>query len=98
MRPPLTAEALEQLAHKRAARKMGWYTHAFIFIVVNIGLAALSTFTGRRWAIFPAFAWGLGLLVHGVLVFAALPISGFRERLVQQERERLQQEQQQDQP
>jgi len=89
----LNPEQIERLAQRRAARKMGWYIHALIFLVVNTGLALFSSFTGRHWAVFPAFGWGLGLLVHGIAVFVTPPGSGLRERLVQQERDRLQREQ-----
>ncbi len=92
MPPSLTPEELEGLAQRRAARKMGWYIHALIFVAVNTGLGILSAFTGRHFALVSAFIWGLGLLIHGVVVFFAPPGSGFRERLVQQERERLQRE------
>ena len=88
----MTPEDIDRLAHRRAERKMGWYIHAFVYIAVNIGLAALSAFNGRTWAIFPALGWGLGLLVHGLVVFVAPPGSGFRDRLVQREREHLQQQ------
>ncbi len=93
MNTPLTPEEIERLARHRAARKMGWYVHAFIYIVVNIGLALLSAFSGRHWALFPALGWGLGLLVHGLVVFVAPPGGGLREGLVQREREQLQREQ-----
>lgn len=89
----LSSEEIERLARRRAERKMGWYIHAFVYIAVNIGLALLSSFSGRHWALFPVLGWGLGLLIHGLVVFVAPAGSGFRERLVQQERERLQQQQ-----
>ncbi len=92
MNNPLTPEEIERLARHRAARKMGWYIHAFIYIVVNIGLALLSSFSGRHWALFPALGWGLGLLVHGLVVFIAPPGGGLRQRLVQRERDQLQKE------
>lgn len=90
---PMPPEEIDRLARKRAGRKMGWYLHALIFIVVNTGLAVLSTFTGRHFAVLSAFGWGLGLLIHGMVVFLAAPGSNLRERLVQQERERLQKQQ-----
>lgn len=93
MDTPFTPQELDRLARKRAARKMGWYIHAFVYVCVNIGLALLSSFSGRHWAIFPALGWGLGLLVHGMVVFIAPPGSGFHQRLVQQERARLEEEQ-----
>jgi hypothetical protein len=39
--------------------------------------------------VFPALGWGLGLAVHGLLVFVLGTGSGLRERMVQRERERL---------
>lgn len=89
MNSPLTSEDIEHLARKRAGRKMGWYIHAFIFITVNAGLAILSTLSGRHFAVLSSFGWGLGLLIHGLVVFLAAPGGNLRERLVQQERERL---------
>ena len=65
----------------------------WVFVLVNAGLALLSAFTGRHFALVSAFIWGLGLLIHGAAVFMVPPGSSFRERLVQQERERLQRQQ-----
>lgn len=80
---------LERLARKRAGAKMGWYIHATVFIIVNLLLAGLSAMSDRHWAVFPAFGWGIGLAVHGAVVFVLTGGSGLHERLVQQERERL---------
>lgn len=80
---------IERLARKRAALRLGWTIHALVFVTVNILLAGLAALSGRHWAIFPALGWGLGLLIHGVVVFLVMPGSGFYERLVQQERTRL---------
>ena len=93
MSSTLSPEDMDRLARKRAGRKMGWYIHAFIFITVNTGLAVLSTFTGRHFALVSSFGWGLGLMIHGAVVFLLQPGGGLRERLVQQERERLQKRQ-----
>lgn len=84
-----TPEAAEALARRRAGRKMGWYIHAMVYIAVNIGLAALAGLTGRNWAVYPALGWGMGLLIHALLTFIALPGGSLHERLVQQERQRL---------
>lgn len=81
---------IERLARKRAGAKLGWYVHAGIYIAVNLMLAALSAASGRHWALFPAFGWGIGLLAHGVVVFLATGGAGLHEKLVQQERQRLQ--------
>ncbi|MGH6626052.1 MAG: 2TM domain-containing protein [Burkholderiaceae bacterium] len=80
---------LERLARKRAALRMGWLIHALVFVTVNLLLAGLAALSGRHWALFPAFGWGLGLLIHGLVVYLVMPGSGFYERLVQRERTRL---------
>ena len=80
---------IDRLARKRVGRKMGWYVHAFVFLAVNIGLAALAAMSGRHWVVFPTFGWGLALLIHGMMVFLFMPGNGLRERMIQRERDRL---------
>ena len=79
----------DRLARKRVSRKLGWYIHAFVFVTVNLGLAALAEFSGRHGVTFPSLGWGLGLLIHGLVVFVFMPGNAWRERMVQRERERL---------
>ena len=81
--------ALEQLARKRARAKLGWYIHASVYVAVNLLLAALSAMSGGHWAVFPAVGWGIGLAMHGVVVFLVTGGAGLHERLVQRERSRL---------
>ncbi len=90
----LSPEAIEQLARRRAGAKLGWYIHALVFTLVNLGLFAISRygFGNRPWSIFPLLGWGLGLALHGISVFLLGTGSGIRERMVRRERERLQRE------
>lgn len=92
MSPPRSPEALERLAHKRAAAKLGWYVHAFFFVIVNLVILALSSrgFGSRPWSVFPLLGWGVGLTLHGVSVFVLGSGNGLRERMVDKERARLQ--------
>jgi hypothetical protein len=87
-----TAEdTIERQARRRAGAKMGWYIHASIYIAVNLLLAALSAATGRHWAIYPALGWGLGLAIHGIVVFLVTGRAfGLHERLIERERQKLQ--------
>lgn len=89
---PLTDEQLDRLARRRAGARMGWYVHALVFLAVNVVLATLSFSSGRHWAIYPALGWGLGLLIHGLVVWVVLGGGGLQQRLVAQERERLMQD------
>ncbi len=91
MTAPLTPEAIEKLARKRAGAKLGWYMHAVLYVVVNLIMLSLSRygFGHRPWSVYPLLGWGLGLALHGVSVFVLGTGSGLRERMVQKERERL---------
>lgn len=88
----LSPEALDRLARKRASAKLGWYVHATIYLVVNVGLFLASShgLGHRPWSLFPALGWGLGLLLHGISVWMLGNGSSLREGMVQRERERLQ--------
>ena len=81
--------ALEQLARKRARAKLRWYIHASVYVAVNVLLAALSAMSDRHWAVFPAIGWGIGLAVHGAVVFLVAGGAGLHERLIERERSRL---------
>jgi hypothetical protein len=85
----LQADELDRLARKRASAKMGWYIHAIVYIAVNLMMAALSAMSERHWAVFPALGWGLGLAIHGAVVFLVTGGGGLHERMVRQERQRL---------
>ncbi|MBC5782141.1 2TM domain-containing protein [Ramlibacter sp. USB13] len=82
--------SIEQQARRRAGAKMGWFIHAAVYIAVNTMLAALSAMGDRHWAIYPALGWGLGLAIHGVVVFVVTGGGGLQQRLVEQERRKLQ--------
>ena len=43
-----TRSDVERLARRRAGAKMGWYIHAFVYVLVNLGLVALSAAHGRN--------------------------------------------------
>ena len=85
----LTAEQIDALASKRAGAKMGWYMHAAVYLLVNLGLAALALSSGRDWHAYPLLGWGLGLAIHGAAVWLIGPGAALRERLVERERAAL---------
>ena len=94
MDPSAADDDIDRIARKRAGAKLGWYSHAALYLAVNLFLLAVSNvgFGSHRWTPFPMFGWGLGLLLHGVSVFVLGTGSGLRERMVRKERERLQRE------
>ena len=89
MSPTYSPQDIEQLAHKRANALIGWYIHAAVYILVNLVLITISALGGKHWAVFPALGWGLGLAIHGAVVFLHAPLQGLRDQLVQRERNRL---------
>ena len=87
--PDHSRDPMERLARRRAHAKLGWYTHACVYVLVNLVLVAISAASGRNWAIFQALGWGLGLAIHGAVVFVLAGGTNLHERMVQAERERL---------
>lgn len=87
--PESTVDATERLARRRASAKLGWLIHACVYVLVNLLLVALSAASGGVWAVFPLLGWGVGLAVHGAVVFVTTGGAGIYDRLVQAERERM---------
>lgn len=90
---PPRPEQLERLARKRAGAKLGWYTHACVYLLVNLFLAFLSSRSSHAWAIYPALGWGLGLLIHGAAVWLVMPGGALYGQLLDRERAALQRQQ-----
>lgn len=81
---------VEARARRRVAMRTGWYTHALVFVLVNAALIALNATTGGyRWSTWPLLGWGLGLAIHGIVVFLNLRGEGWRQRMLAQEIEYL---------
>lgn len=83
---------LHKRARRRVSQKMGFYIHLTAYVLVNLGLAAINLMSGgSRWHLWPLAGWGLGLAIHGFVTFASLRGEGLRERMLEQEIERLKQ-------
>ncbi|MDM0046487.1 2TM domain-containing protein [Variovorax dokdonensis] len=85
----IATQDIEQLARRRAKAKLGFWSHATVYVAVNTVLVAISLATGRHWAVFPLLGWGLGLLLHGLSVWLFAPGNLMLERMVAREREQL---------
>lgn len=84
-------DSLEARARRRVGRKMGLFFHAFVYLLVNLGLYALNQFTGdTRWHHWPMMGWALGLAIHGVVTFMSLYMEGFHRRMLESEIQALQ--------
>lgn len=96
----LSPEQIDRLARRRATAKMGWYTHAAVYVVVNafLVLLAQASLGHRAWSIYPVLGWGVGLGLHGLAVFFFGGGSDLRQRLVERERQQLLREQERSAP
>lgn len=88
----------DQERYERAKQRVellrGFYSHALVFILVNIGLAGynLATSPDRLWFVSTLAGWGIGLIAHGTYVIASGRFLGaaWRERKILEEMEREQ--------
>lgn len=81
---------LHDRARRRVAMRTGFYIHALVFVLVNLGLFLLNGMTGGyRWSVWPLFGWGIGLAIHGLVTFLNLRGEGWRQRMLAQEIEHL---------
>ena len=85
-----------KIAKRRADSKLGFYIHSTVFLTVNAVMFAVNLLTTPAflWAAFPFLGWGLGLGIHGLVIFAFGGGSGgssAKNRLVANEMRRLQQ-------
>ncbi|MEX8493177.1 2TM domain-containing protein [Sphaerotilus sp.] len=85
-----STEALLLQARRRVKLKMGFFLHALVFTLVNLGLLTLHAVTGGEHGLHvPLWGWAFGLAIHGTVVFVRLQTQGLRERMVAREVERL---------
>ena len=85
------ARNLDRQARRTVKTRLGWLTHAAVYVAVIGGLSVLAYANGRHLPVGAALGWGLALAIHGLR--ALVTGSGLRERMVQAERQRLQAQQ-----
>ncbi|HMN81818.1 MAG TPA: 2TM domain-containing protein [Burkholderiaceae bacterium] len=73
--PDTTSEAYRQ-ARRRVRALRGWHIHAFVYACVIGGLWLLYGFGAAPrhvhlypWPLAPMLGWGLGLAIHGFVVW-----------------------------
>ena len=74
-------------AKKAAGAKIGFYIHLTAYAVVNALLVAINLFTspGYLWFKWPLLGWGVGVLVHAIVVFALQRGRGIKRRMIEKE-------------
>lgn len=77
-----------QRAQKKVEDIKGFYGNLFSYIVIITGLAILNLVTSPKhlWFFWPAFGWGVGVVIHALSVFNILPFmgSGWEERKIKE--------------
>ena len=75
---------------KRVEAKLGFYTHAAVYVVVNFLLIIinLTTSTQYLWFKWPLVGWGIGLAFHALGTYVFFEGSSIKERLIQREFEK----------
>ncbi|WP_050477902.1 2TM domain-containing protein [Herbaspirillum rhizosphaerae] len=83
---PLSSDADLISATRRVERKLGFFAHLGIYLLVNAGLIALNLLQTHKpfWAAGPLLGWGIGLLFHGLKVFMQLP-PAWKQGMIEQE-------------
>src|SRR5438128_9605 len=81
-------EDLDKLARRRANRKLRFYSHAGVFIIVNATLYIAGTQATSLpvWQLGTSIGWSVGLALHG---FFALLYAPIQERMIARERRLL---------
>jgi hypothetical protein len=74
-------------AKKVAGAKIGFYIHLTAYAVVNALLVGinLATSTEHLWFKWPLLGWGIGVLVHAIILFALLKGGGIKRRMIERE-------------
>ena len=84
MAEPLTDDQITKMAKAR----VGFKTHFIVYVCVNLFLLGIWLFESGEgpaktgddyfWPVWPVLSWGLGLAIHGFMVYG--PGSGMQQR------------------
>jgi len=86
----MSDQELYERARKRAKKKLDFYNHVIVYVVVIAFLFAINLITssGYLWAVWPMLGWGIGLILHGVTVYMRSDDTELLDRLTERELER----------
>lgn len=85
---------LRSRAEERVDKKIKFYRNFTSYVIVNAILAVINWFFTPEfwWVIFPAFFWGIGVLIDFLKAFVfanAFNDESYRERKIQEEMDKL---------
>ena len=80
-------DRLLRAARERAEAIQGLYIHLLVYVVINAGLFGINWLTrgdsGVWWFYWPLLGWGIGLLIHVLVVVAPVFSPEWTERRAQ---------------
>lgn len=85
---------IRKIAEERADKKMDFYDHLKVYVIVNAILAVINALFSPEfwWVLFPIFFWGIGIIVDYLTAFVFtghLKDEDYRERKIQEEMDKL---------
>ena len=86
----MNEEEIVKLAKKRVEERVGFITHATMYVLVNTGIFITWRMTDSSypWFIWPLLGWGAGVLAHAVAYWFG-PNSLRGTRAIEREVQRL---------
>lgn len=70
----------DEFLMKAARRRVGFQTHAFVYLLVNSFISALCLFSDGDLPVGLWLSWGFGLAVHGVVAYLSFDTKKATER------------------
>ncbi len=83
----MTEQGVRDIARKRAKRKLDFYNHLLIYVIVNAMLFAINVISspGDYWFFWPLLGWGVAVAIHAVKTFMMPPDSELLDRMTERE-------------
>ena len=79
-------------AERQVAAMTGFYVHVAIYLAVIALLAIINlAFSANWWVQWPLLGWGIGVLMHALLVFGTTPafVRDWQRRKVDELKDRM---------
>ena len=93
----MSEEEIYKAAKKRVDDKKGFFIHLAVYVVVNLFLIAQWLFitggVGHPWFFWTLGGWGIGIIIHFLVVFVFERRSNWEQREIEKEAERLRKDQ-----
>jgi hypothetical protein len=82
----MVAQEIHRTALQRQEAKLDFYSHLTVFVFINLMLLGLNMIVTPSilWFIYPLLSWGVGLILHSLVVFAPFSFN-LKEKVVKKE-------------